>query len=202
MLMLHIFNNTVIAILFSTVSFAAPNYSPKHPVQFVKPWPKIFDHSKHSEKFKSMNISCSECHTFSVKSAASDPLSPGVPKGFLKPDRKICHDCHLGKVNLPRSNECTLCHTNTHDIMPDSHNLNWKKRHGTFAQMDRDSCRECHSEKTCSQCHSQRDISKPQVHRPNFRISHSIEARANPQKCVTCHTTINTCVQCHTKGVK
>lgn len=202
--MLRTFSKSIFSaiLLITAETVAAPNYKPSHPPQFVQKWPELFNHKKHLEKFKQMGVSCTECHTFSVKANTSDPLLPGVSKGYLIPDKKICHDCHLGKINIPRSNECVLCHTNTHDLMPESHKLNWKSRHGTFAEMDRDSCRECHSDKNCTQCHVQRDTSKPQVHRPNFRISHSIEARMNPQKCVTCHTTVNSCVMCHTRGIK
>lgn len=170
--------------------------------KLVKPMKSLFSHKNHLESFKKLDVSCTTCHSFSVKTQASDPLAEGVEAGLIKPDRKTCHQCHMEAISLPRPNQCTLCHADLKELMPKDHSQNWKVRHGRFAQIDQDACKKCHANKTCSECHTQRDALKPAVHRPNFRVTHSIEARAHPQSCVTCHSTNNSCTQCHTKGLR
>ena len=88
--MLRIFNRALLlfisllsSLIISGECYAVgPNYKPKHPVEFAKPWPEIFDHKKHMTRFREMNVSCTECHTFSVKTTSSDPLNEGVKKDF------------------------------------------------------------------------------------------------------------------------
>lgn len=168
----------------------------------VKPLNQLFTHKAHQKAFKKTEVSCTNCHSFATKPEGNDPLSEGVPKGLIKADRKVCHECHMGKISLPRPNQCTLCHKNVNKLMPDSHKQNWKYRHGKIAQSNSEACKDCHNDKTCTQCHTQRDTLKPAVHRPNFRLTHSIEARANPQSCVTCHANTSSCTQCHTRGLR
>lgn len=181
-------------------TWAAENPSRIKPT-FVKPIPDLFVHKSHLEAFRQSGIACADCHSFSIKTNTSDPTSSGVGEGYLRVDRSVCHQCHLGKVNVPRSNQCILCHRDPQFLAPASHHRNWRQRHGQQALQDPDSCLACHNQKTCSECHSQRNPSKPIVHRANFRLTHSIEARANPQSCATCHASLNTCIQCHTKGL-
>ncbi|MBK9294992.1 MAG: hypothetical protein IPM57_11235 [Oligoflexia bacterium] len=168
----------------------------------AKPLNLLFSHKAHQNAFNKTEISCTKCHNFSVKPKGSDPLAEGVPSGLLKVSRKVCHECHMGKISLPRPNQCTLCHKNVEKLMPESHKKNWAKRHGHIAQLNSDACKDCHTDKTCTQCHTQRDTLKPNVHRPNFRLTHSIEARANPQSCVVCHANTSSCTQCHTRGLR
>lgn len=164
---------------------------------------ELFDHKKHKDSFKSTGIACVDCHQFSVKSPSFDPLAKNVGAGYLKVNRMVCHECHLGKVQVARVNQCSLCHLHPEKLAPPSHKLNWKKRHGNQAQMDPDSCNGCHQENqnSCNNCHTQRNTLKPMVHRPNFRLTHGIEARSNPASCVTCHTNTNSCIQCHKAGL-
>lgn len=159
----------------------------------------LFNHKVHLKAFKD-KVSCTDCHSFSVKSDVKDPLSAPIGKGHLKVDRKSCHACHLHSLTQPTPNQCVLCHSDTKAIMPDSHHLNWNFRHGRVAQSNPESCKDCHREADCNKCHTQRDAVKPMVHRPNFRLTHGIEARARPESCASCHSTTNTCTKCHTKG--
>lgn len=185
-----------------TLSAGLVQAEQKPVLEFAKPMKDLFSHRIHSEGFKKVGISCVDCHNFAVKAVDADPLGPGVEKGLIAPNRKTCHQCHLGTVTLARPNQCVLCHRNTEQIKPSSHKQNWRFRHGKFAQADMDSCKECHTDRSCTACHTQRDSLKPMVHRPNFRLTHSIEARANPASCVVCHSTTTSCVQCHTSGVQ
>ncbi len=167
------------------------------------PLKSLFDHKKHAAPLKDTKITCNDCHSFSIKSPSFDPLAKNVGTGYLQPSKKICHECHLGRVEVARVNQCSLCHINPEKLAPPSHKLAWKKRHGRFSQMDPTSCNDCHkdNQNSCTNCHTQRNTLKPIVHRPNFRLTHSVAARANPASCVTCHTNSNSCLQCHQKGL-
>lgn len=167
------------------------------------PVKQLFNHKKHTSAFSQTKLNCTDCHSFSVKSPGFDPLSINVGSGYLMPNRKVCHECHLGKVQVARVNQCSLCHLYPEKLAPESHKLSWPKRHGQFAQMDSNSCTACHkdNQNSCNNCHSQRNTVNSVVHRANFRLTHSIEARANPARCLACHTVANRCTDCHIKGI-
>lgn len=167
-----------------------------------EPVKSLFNHDKHKNILSKNKVSCTDCHSFSVKSLSSDPLAKNVDSGFLIPSKKVCHECHIDKVQMARVNQCTLCHLKPEKLIPSTHNLAWKSRHGHFAQMNPESCTSCHkdNQNSCNNCHTQKNTLKPMVHRPNFRMTHSIEARANPAKCTTCHTSTNFCLKCHEVG--
>ena len=170
------------------------------PNTLVEPLQSLFRHSKHHEAFGKLKIRCADCHSFSIKPKEKGPVDARVPTGLLKPSPRICHECHLGKVSLPRPNQCVICHTSTEAIRPPDHLLGWETRHGRMAQLDRQSCAACHTPATCSKCHSRVDALNPIVHEPNFRLAHSIRARANPQSCVQCHKSPSFCKDCHAGG--
>lgn len=158
---------------------------------------KVYSHKRHKGTFERMGISCQDCHSFAIKSENTGGLPKIVKKPFLNPPRMICHQCHLGKITLPRPNQCTACHTDVATVKPKDHTLNWSTRHGRFAQKDRDACNKCHNDSRCSECHLHRDPIKALVHRAGFRLSHSIQARAKPESCVTCHRSSGFCMDCH-----
>ena len=170
----------------------------KKKVVLLAPLKTLFSHNKHLEHFKNLNVSCTDCHSFSIKSIIKGPLAKPVNIKALSPNKKICHECHLGQVSVPRRSQCTLCHKSVVDLKPKDHLLSWNKRHGIKAQMDSDSCRQCHMQNECSTCHLQRDNMSPKVHKGNFKYVHSIVARANPQKCIKCHQSKSFCNDCHT----
>lgn len=167
-----------------------------------EPVKTLFDHKKHRNPFNKSSTSCTDCHTFSVKAPSSDPLAAKVPSGYLQPNKKVCHECHLAKVSLARVNQCSLCHAQPEKLIPENHKLAWKKRHGHVAQMEPESCHACHkdNQNSCNNCHTQKNTLKPIVHRANFRMTHAIEARGNPARCTTCHTSSQFCSRCHESG--
>ncbi|MCM2278428.1 MAG: hypothetical protein NDJ89_10170 [Oligoflexia bacterium] len=161
------------------------------------PMKELFSHPAHAKSFREMGVACTDCHDFSIKPAAPGPLASSLPTGLLKPQKGVCHQCHLGKIALPTPNQCTLCHLSTAAIQPRDHAVDWKARHGRFAQFNRESCASCHSQQSCNQCHSRLDRMNPMVHPGSFRLFHSVRARANPQSCVQCHKTRAFCTDCH-----
>ncbi|OFZ22529.1 MAG: hypothetical protein A2X94_02700 [Bdellovibrionales bacterium GWB1_55_8] len=164
----------------------------------VKPRDKLFSHKSHLKPFESLGVSCTDCHTFSIKPEETGPMGRQVKEKLLKPAQGICHSCHLGKITIARRQQCTLCHADTGALQPESHFQNWKTRHGKLSQQDSDSCSACHVPRDCTSCHNKQNRLDPQVHRPNFRVSHSIDARAEPQSCTQCHRRASFCMDCHT----
>ena len=172
-----------------------------HPT-LTQPLHSIFSHPRHKQTFETLQVGCTDCHNFSVHSSKSDPLAPQVHGRYLQPVKQLCHQCHLGKVAMPVPNQCQLCHSDVASLKPVDHYSNWKERHGRFAQLNRDSCTQCHTPQSCANCHAKRDTAMPVVHPPNFRLMHSIEARMNPQKCTACHRSVQFCTSCHTGARK
>lgn len=193
-------SSRVIALLAGVAFVTLPGALGRGEPLLVTPLKELFHHKAHQESFAKNGVSCTDCHTFSVKTQTSDPLAAKVPAGLLRPDRMVCHQCHLQAVKTAAQNQCALCHGQKGGVMPESHHLNWKLRHGRMAQQNPESCAECHKEAGCGDCHTQRDTLKPSVHRPNFRYTHSIEARAKPQSCTACHSTSTMCINCHSQG--
>ncbi|MBL6988612.1 MAG: hypothetical protein ISR65_02495 [Bacteriovoracaceae bacterium] len=166
--------------------------------KMVKPLSKLFSHKAHMPHLETLNLTCQNCHNFSIKNKIKGPLSKPVQGRYLKPAKAICHQCHLGRISLPKRNQCTLCHKNkSQGLKPIDHAVDWAARHGRIAQFDSDSCTKCHRKNDCSDCHLHRMPMKKNVHRANFRFSHSIEARLNPQKCTSCHQYARFCMNCH-----
>jgi hypothetical protein len=202
MFRIFIFNLLVITTLFAGLGLAAEETSPIHAPKgtrptLTQPLDELFSHSKHKGTFDKLNMTCTDCHKFSVHGQGTEPLSEPIRGGYLRPYKQVCHQCHLGNVSFPRPNQCQLCHSNVETLRPDNHYQNWIDRHGRLAQMDRDSCAQCHTSQSCAECHIKRNSIMPIVHPPNWRMLHSIEARGNPQKCTLCHQDAGFCVVCH-----
>lgn len=173
-----------------------PTYG-KVDAQLVSPLKKLFSHQKHEKTFHEMKVSCVDCHTFSVKSKRKGPLGKGVQGKLLTPPKQICHQCHREKIEVPRPNQCSLCHAHQKQLQPESHYVNWTKRHGHHAQLDSQSCASCHKKSSCTECHIHRDHLNKKVHRGNFKMFHSVQARSNPRSCTMCHRATSFCIDCH-----
>jgi len=163
---------------------------------------QLFSHKKHEIVLKKLQVSCQDCHSFSIKSRDPGPLGAPVAMGLLKPNQNSCHQCHLEKVMVSTPSQCILCHQSGENLKPEDHNALWKQQHAQFARLDSQGCQDCHTQKSCSQCHFKRDQMNPMVHRGNFRLTHSIDARLNPASCVQCHQQQQFCQKCHDGSVR
>lgn len=163
---------------------------------------QLFSHKKHHEVLQKLQVSCQNCHSFSIKSQDPGPLGFPVGEGFLKANQNSCHQCHLEKVMVSTPSKCILCHQSDSNLKPDNHNAQWRQQHAQFARLDQQGCQECHTQNSCSQCHFKRDQMNPMVHRGNFRLTHSIDARMNPASCVQCHQQQQFCQKCHDGSVR
>ena len=186
----------LLTIIIPNIGFTEIKDILKKP-KLQKPVRNLYSHKKHDKPFKNLDVHCLDCHRFSIKSVKRGPLAPPISQKFLKPQKDLCHQCHLGRVSTTRRHQCTLCHIRLDEVKPKDHFINWSKRHGRMSQFNRDSCLQCHKRNECATCHLQRDQMKPNVHPGNFRFTHSIKARFSPQTCITCHQTSSFCRKCH-----
>ncbi|HEY4175484.1 MAG TPA: cytochrome c3 family protein [Kofleriaceae bacterium] len=156
-----------------------------------------FDHAKHLAGPAKGN--CMRCHS-------------AVAEGdrHLRPAMATCFKCH-DKERDART--CNTCHRDLaeENSLPQSHlahDGDWIREHGTRAASSGDLCETCHSRQTfCASCHG---VTVPVLAGPtrltnplsasphvgNFGARHSLEARAEPGACTTCHQP-ERCASCH-----
>lgn len=159
-----------------------------------------FDHAHHLPRAQG---NCMRCHV-------------GVGEGDdrLRPAMATCFKCHDGEQDIRR---CDSCHENLEagtDLPAThlAHDGDWLRDHGARAASSADLCQTCHTERSCAKCHgvtvpalpaTQRfaDPFAASVHRAGFASRHSLEAKADPGACQTCHQP-DRCGSCHVeKGV-
>lgn len=92
---------------------------------------------------------------------------------------------------------CVECHKDlTPQTMPETHQTNWKKRHGVYANDKDYTCSICHEESTCRTCHQ---IEAPDSHNTLWVLNtHGIEGAWNRQNCQVCHLD-DFCFGCHSE---
>ncbi|MBL0215292.1 MAG: cytochrome c3 family protein [Myxococcales bacterium] len=143
---------------------------------------------------------CMHCHT-------------GVAEGdrAMLPPMAVCFNCHAHDAARD-ARTCETCHKNLTEerVLPQSHlahDGDWLREHGTRAASSGDLCETCHKQSFCAECHGVTapaipaklrfaDPMSPSVHRAGFTARHSLEARAQPGACTTCHQP-DRCLSCH-----
>ena len=113
--------------------------------------------------------------------------------------KKFDHGFHVQKVFQPNNIDCSTCH-------------NMERQSGsTFRKPMKQMCHECHQSaepkykaapKACFTCHDSMDslsAIKPETHASAvWKQTHSIQARADGDACLNCHTN-SQCVKCHSQ---
>lgn len=150
----------------------------------------VYDHEMHNGLFEAFNFRCTTCHP------NDDPYTRDTVR------REGCHICHKNpKTETGAPQDCKLCHINGKFPKPDSHKASWLQKHQYYAKQNVEACYECHQNKMfCIDCHARRDTVQERVHSKGFRYFHSVQARANPKKCDSCHV-VNFCTRCHSGGL-
>jgi hypothetical protein len=157
-----------------------------------------FDHGRHLAGEAKGN--CMRCHK-------------GIAEGdrAMRPAMATCFNCHAHDATRD-ARRCETCHKNLAEegTLPASHlahDGDWMREHGARAASSGDLCETCHKQSFCADCHgvtaptipARRQIMDPMapsVHRAGFASRHSLEARAQPGACQTCHQP-DRCVSCH-----
>jgi hypothetical protein len=124
----------------------------------------------------------------------------------------VCLGCHQHSDQFS-ARQCDQCHVDLigERLLPTSHLVHegdWLREHGTRAASAMALCSTCHTNKQCAGCHGVGTVpALPSIlhfddtlalgmHRAGFRSRHSLEARAQPGLCTTCHDT-KSCDTCH-----
>lgn len=143
-----------------------------------------FSHKRHAGG----DTACSACH---AGIETSDRI--GTEMHISMPQ---CTQCHADRKV---ANDCATCHKEIRqDVMPQSHEHNWKKLHGQVVRMDTgalaDRCSLCHTESRCVRCH----LDEPPASHNNFwRLhGHAVAATLDRQNCAACHRP-DSCERCH-----
>jgi hypothetical protein len=159
----------------------------------------VFEHGTHQA---AAHGDCVRCHE-AIAEEHPDALRPKMATCFG------CHE-HRDQWNL---RDCDACHRDlaAEETAPVDHLIHdgdWIREHGVRAAGARDLCASCHSERSCAGCHGVGTVPGlparlafdrvplAGLHRAGFLARHSMEARADPGLCVTCHDQ-SSCQGCH-----
>lgn len=177
----------------------APQKAPRFRLEGV-----TFSHQRHVPLFEQEEEkdTCAKCHAQTI-SEESPPLS--------EPAERVqeCMSCHQKDADRL---SCDGCHSGfkaSDDYPMDfaAHRGNFLQRHGAIARGNMVVCNHCHSEAGCAECHSNAapmrprllsigDITRATPHAADFMTTHPVEARADGDRCLTCHQP-ERCQGCH-----
>ncbi|PLX42700.1 MAG: cytochrome C [Deltaproteobacteria bacterium] len=140
-----------------------------------------FNHGSHVDEYVT-DGECSTCHVAGANS--------------IVPEATVCQKCH----EAADIENFTYGNTKTHGPL-------WSLNHRMDARTEMETCLKCHAEdpdNLCQECHGAGfadEMGEPgnnmvNVHRSEFRVSHPIAARTDPQACTGCHEQ-SFCVDCH-----
>jgi hypothetical protein len=164
------------------------------------------DHDRHLA-LDGIRGQCVPCHAGVVD--ANRPALPPMSQCFTchehqsQWDRGVCVPCHQ-QQDLARLLPVTFL----------KHDAAFMRRHGEVMAQSKQGalCQSCHTQAQCQSCHDitqsltvearrPERVESGQVHRGDFLVRHAIEARAEPARCLSCHTE-DTCSACHSaRGV-
>ncbi len=137
---------------------------------------------------------CLTCHG----GARSDGTrAPGATPTRTAPD--ACETCHLTEpdgVLRTRFPEGTL--TPPDWLLGMGHDADWIVRHRWVGADQGAACASCHRESECADCHDGR-VRPRAIHPNDYLTIHPQEARREPTRCASCHTTQRFCTECHAR---
>jgi hypothetical protein len=158
-----------------------------------------FDHERHLA-MPELGGQCLHCHAGVVKAGAAS-----------LPPMSQCFSCHVHEQEW-NAGVCSPCHEarDLDRLLPQTflrHEGAFAQKHGHLAMQQAKLCEACHSQSECDDCHdiTQRfgverrrpaSLERNFVHRADFVVRHSIEARSEPARCARCHEP-ETCDGCH-----
>lgn len=175
-------------------SLAAPKTAAKKQAETI-----IFDHDKHLAMDK-IGGQCITCHSGLVSEAGGNNF----------PEMSTCFQCHEHQEQWDQGS-CAPCHnSDLKQFFPQTllrHGPGWDRQHGIEAAITTVQCANCHSKESCDDCHDMsqglqvevrhaENVMGDFVHPADFISRHSMEAAAQPARCLSCHRT-ETCDSCH-----
>ena len=160
-----------------------------------------FSHKLHLAQ----KVACLECHQGVDQATTSAKVH--------LPTMQDCFKCHNGKGRAP--SRCQACHERNPGgrmrvsypegvIKPGpslpalNHTATFGRQH-KVAAADQAACESCHEKSSCLSCHA--GVTRPaSIHLGNYVLTHGREARANRQRCQSCHTRERFCQSCHSRS--
>ena len=165
----------------------------------TEPFRFRFDHTAHLKTVKD----CKTCHV----------ELPEVGDAQAKaPPMAACTSCHRHQQEFAEA-RCTPCHVDLKGYLPRTafaHQGDWLRIHGAQARPTAESCAQCHDQTHCAECHAAQttaarpsvvfpeEVARPFIHRGDYVSRHTVDARANPASCRSCHGSAF-CEACHTQ---
>ncbi len=139
-----------------------------------------FNHEAH-QGFLDVEPACSYCHKEEAET--------------IVPAKEACLRCHQEDFYA----QVTVPGTRTHGPL-------WAMNHRESAKSGNIDCSACHEQSFCMECHKagfademgELGNNMVNVHRSEFRVTHPIAARTDPQLCSSCHEK-QFCVDCHAR---
>ena len=172
-------------------------------VKDAKGFPKPDFHLRmsHMAHLERVDEDCGRCHT---------QLPEPGPTQNVAPTMESCLGCHEHEDEFAEAS-CMGCHTDLYGLKPAtrfSHKGDFVRTHGIIAADSAQTCQTCHGEAFCADCHSGNIVApiqlrfkerteRPFVHQNDFVGRHSVEATAEPARCLQCHGQ-QFCENCHT----
>ncbi len=138
-----------------------------------------FNHKAHIHN----DVGCDICHSEIAKQTQ-------VSAAEL-PSMADCFFCH---VNW----DCEKCHLKGENLLPASHESDWKRIHGGEARLRQEDCRLCHSDEYCQECHQGDNLGR-KTHPLNWKYNHGVYLTSQEEECFICHEDNSYCVDCHTQ---
>ncbi len=179
------------AMMFATQQKRAQRFRKERTIRYP--------HGRHYA-LNELGHQCDKCH---------GGLNQDGAHGGVYPAKPVCLECH--QEDLDRG-DCLKCHQDRSFAkeVPKTflrHDLSFLRRHGEAATRQSAVCAQCHSQTDCADCHDQGQplgtaarrpdaVDRGVIHRGDFLSRHGMEARLEPTRCVTCHTT-SSCEGCH-----
>lgn len=163
-----------------------------------------FSHEQHLG-MNEVKGQCVPCHSLGTALQRASPSFPAM---------STCLSCHYHQkeFDAPR---CVNCHAQADlpKLKPETflrHDIGFARHHGAQARMHEKTCAECHAQQQCDDCHNADSplsfaVRNPErasldsIHPPGFATHHSVDARAEPARCLTCHS-VPSCDACHVRN--
>ena len=158
----------------------------------------------HQSHIKGAGLECLTCHGQIIEQKL--PRDEPYPEPMQR-----CMSCHRPDY---RELSCGGCHgdfvsSTSKPLDFAAHRGDFIEKHGLVAASDPVVCGHCHEQSTCTECHSRLASAPPErlivdaisrrfVHAGDVLTMHPMEARNDPDRCMTCHTP-DSCADCHTR---
>jgi hypothetical protein len=147
---------------------------------------------------------CLSCHGGARSDGARSDGSRGDGPATAAPHAtrsapSACTTCHFAEpdgVLRTRFAEGTL--TPPDWLLGMGHDADWIVRHRWVGADQGPACASCHRESECADCHDGR-VRPRAVHPNDYLTIHTQEARREPTRCASCHTTQRFCTECHAR---